>query len=135
MHEELIAAAVEWWTNHLAKPAYGDRANGQLEGFESVLMTHTKLMIRNADTPPDAKIDAFRKALTSLLLDYLKKGRDCNLETDYGVEYPLSDACDAAGITGIEFPMKTSMRVSFSENLVSVYTVGNERSTKIYPAD
>jgi hypothetical protein len=124
-NEKLIESAVNWWAEKLKKPAR-EGINGDNRSDASLLALFTRSTIINDDCMPDEKITLFKKLLTELLVSK-QKFDWVTIETDYGPEYPLSEICHNSGISGVQFPQKTTMSINFSEQTVTWYqTRGSE---------
>ncbi|NCS99457.1 hypothetical protein GW765_00550 [Candidatus Parcubacteria bacterium] len=126
--EELIEFAVNWWANHISNTKYGDDQNGQLEGRESLLATFAKLTVTKNKTVTVEQIEAFKESLKKIIEDELSSPRGMSyISTDWGVEWPLSDACIVGQIEPFYFPMKTGMSIDKNNGVITV----NQK--EIYP--
>lgn len=133
MKNELITqAAVGWWAKYLEKPKYSDKNNGDLVGFESVMMTYAKLSVKQNASIPD--VQKFKEVLTKKINEFFSRHNDrtFTLSTDWSPEDELSEACVESNSTGLELPSKTIMFINPVEQTVTVSCSGSE-SELIYP--
>ncbi len=81
----------------------------------------------------DEKVKKFMALLTKHLEKMKQGGRaSVVLGTDYGPDWPLSEICMNAGVTGVQFPDKTSMWIEFEKGTVTWSTVRGP-SGQVYP--
>lgn len=131
--KDLIEAAINFWADKFTKPTYGDRENGQLAGFESMLATRVRLLANTNTEITSAKIDVFRDSLRKILTEKSSIVKKCTLDTDWAPEYPLSDCLREAELPNTFFPLQTIMWINFEKHTVSVGSVGRNESKQIYP--
>lgn len=131
----MIFIGVNWWANYLEKPARGDSANGGLEGFGSVLATFAKMTAQKSVTAD--QIEVFKKSLTEQVAQNIYDtypDQTLAIGTDWFPEMELAEACRQSGISGTEFPSKTTMWIDFGKGTISV-AVGIINSKVIYPVN
>ena len=129
---DLIAAAVLWWAKHLTTlPTEG--INGDSESHASLLALYSKLVTARGEDMIEEKVKKFMELLTKHLEQEKKRGRtNIILGTDYGPNWPLSEICSNAGVTGVQFPGKTNMWIDFNKGTVDWETVRGS-SGQVYP--
>lgn len=126
-NEKMIEAAVNWWADKLKTPAV-EGINGDKSSNGSLLALFAQTtMLKNGEVSEE-KILMFKELMTKLLQDNQKFLR-VSLSTDYGPEYPLSEVCRDSGVSGIQFPQKTTMHVDFEEQTVTWYQVRGPEGT------
>jgi hypothetical protein len=128
--DNLIAAAVLWWAEKLTK--FSAETNGDRESGGSFLLLYNRLMAHGSEEISEKKVKKFMELLTEHLKEKSKRGGDAILDVDYGPEWPLSDICHKAGVSGVGFPPKTTMWVKFDEGKVTWQTVRGPGG-QVYP--
>lgn len=129
--DQLIAAAVLWWTSHLSKVSL-EGINGDNESHASFIALYARLTVQQNEQLTDEHIKKFIHLLTKHLEDQSRTRRREILSTDYSPEWPLSEICEKAGVNGFHFPNKTVMWVNFEKETVTWSTVRGP-SGQIYP--
>jgi len=129
-NEKLIESAVNWWAEKLKKPAI-EGINGDNRSDGSLLALSTRVIVTDSECIHDGNVELFKKLLTELLVNK-QKFDSVTLGTDYGPEYPLSEICRNSGVSGIQFPQKTTMFVNFEKQSVTWYQVRGQEGT-IFP--
>ncbi len=130
----LISIGATWWANYLEKPARGDSANGGIGGFGSVLATFAKITVQKPVTKD--QIELFKKSLTEQVgrnIYDTHPDQTLTIGTDWAPEMELANACHESGVSGTEFPSKTTMWINFGKGTISV-AVGITDSKVIYTA-
>jgi len=169
--EKEIAAATEWWADKVCGICKFDNGDDSpMGGMTSMLAMLGQV---SAPTPTDDQRGKFIAALSEIILKaatrHTEHGRDlvdfCStLGVDYGPDPELSDAADAAGISGSQFPCKTVMwvrsgdvavrygygadetllcldkrglakRIKYAKEQAELYTDPNSRYRKYYATD
>lgn len=126
-NEKMIEAAVNWWADKLKTPAV-EGINGDKSSNGSLLALFARTTMQKNGGVSEEKILMFKELMTKLLQDNQKFLR-VSLSTDYGPEYPLSEVCRDSGVSGIQFPQKTTMHVDFEEQTVTWYQVRGPEGT------
>ena len=129
-NNKLIEAVVNWWTEKLKKPAI-EGINGDNRSDGSLLTLFTRVVVSDNEYVSDEKVELFKKLLTELLVNK-QKFSWATLGTDYGPEYPLSEICRNSGISGFQFPQKTTMIIDFEKQTVTWNQVRGPEGT-IFP--
>ena len=106
MKKETAQKAAKWWADRLRSPAKLDNGDDSSTGAMTLMMA-TMLQTKERTRLDTAKIDAFEKELTQLILDsgYL------TISVDYGPDWMLMQASEKAGLDlGMcTLPWKTTM--------------------------
>lgn len=116
---EMVEAALAWYISFIKKPEYSDQANGQLEGFASMLGTFAKLSVNNSAVINDEKIAIFSNAFKEHAETYAKNKHRLTLDVDWAPEWPLSDFLRKAEIPNTFFPSKTMVHLDFEKRTVT----------------
>lgn len=131
-NDELIAAAVMWWANHLGKLSV-EGINGDDTSMGSAFFMYAKILAQKNDSAGEAEIKKFMELLTEHLQEKAKAGYNALLGTDYCAEGPLGRVCDAAKVSSWHFPQKTTMWINFDKGTVT-YSIVRGASGQVYPA-
>lgn len=130
--DQLIAAAVLWWTSHLSKLSV-EGINGDNESHESFIALYARLTAQQNEQMVDENVKKFMQLLTEHLKEKSMNGRREILDVDYFPEWPLSDICEKAGVNGMHFPQKTTMYINFEKETATWSTVRGPQGQVVYP--
>lgn len=100
--EEMIAAAILWWVEKLGGP------------------------------PHQESQKRFASELKSFLEQKSQNERLVTLGTDYAPEWPLSEICQKANVSGARFPNKTTMWIDWQGQTVT-WQVVRGPGGQVYP--
>jgi hypothetical protein len=127
-HAELIEAAINYWVQYLYSPKYTtDSTTCTLPEREAIYMMHASLLVNGDTHLTKEQIDTFKRLLKEFLETEADAGRNCSLETEWGVEPPLSHFLRDAEIPGTFFPPQTIMYTDFTKGVLKV------QHKQIYP--
>lgn len=109
--EEVILTAVQWWSDKLASKAPHSNGDKSSASFMACLFADL-----GAKTLTPEQVSTFERALTERLGakydKHFTRGSDCFIiGCDYGPDIALYESAEEAGISTMNFPFKTWMRI------------------------
>ena len=110
--QELAKVAIDFYIDLIRKPKYGDKENG-LEGFTSLIATHTKLSTRK--NVSEDQIKRFEESLQESIDSQINNGfKTITIESDWFPEGILEQACIDSEINP-QFPSRFGVTIDLRD--------------------
>lgn len=129
----LVYRAVDLWCKALLNPIFDNGDNGEVGAMTAALGEINIAAELKIEPNLSAKIEVFRKDLTSRIEEQLNSNsrRTVYLDTDYAPSGLLAESARAAGIPGTLFSIKSHVSIC-DDSVSSTFGYSSERSNH-YP--